>query len=123
MDLKEFNNPQRQALLELAVLGMYADGHLSAAEDERVQRLLTAMGFSSDYESAAQYDAAVARVSRHSITVDATAAHARTLAQNFTTPEQRRFVHTILRDLVASDGRISPQESTFLSALREAFQM
>jgi uncharacterized tellurite resistance protein B-like protein len=120
MDLKDFTSQQCQVLLDLAVLGMYADGHLSAAEDERVQRLLTAMGITTEYERAAQYDAAVARVSRHSAKPETVGSHARTLEAHFTTPEQRRFVHGILRDLVASDGRVSPQESTFLSALRQA---
>jgi hypothetical protein len=123
MDLKDFSQEQRLALLELAVLGMYADGHLSAAEDERVQRLLTASGLTTDFERAAHYDAAVARVSRHLGSSDALAAHGRSLADKFTSLEQRRFVHRIIRDLVASDGRVVPPESAFLSALRDAFQI
>jgi uncharacterized tellurite resistance protein B-like protein len=123
MDLADFSASQREALLDLAVLGMYADGHLAAAEDERVGRLLDGMGFATDYERARQYDAAVARVSRHSGKPEALQEKARSLAQSFTTAEQRRFVHNILRDLVASDGGISPAESQFLSAVRESLQV
>ena len=67
MDLKSFNEAQRQALLDLAVLAMYSDQHLAAAEQERVERLLTSMGLNSDYERAAQYDASIARVSRFTV--------------------------------------------------------
>ena len=81
MDLKTFTDAQRQALLDLAVLAMYADGHLSTAEHERVERLLTGMGLTSDYERAALYDASVSRVSRHSGTLEAVRAHARKLAE------------------------------------------
>jgi hypothetical protein len=42
MHLSDFTDEQGQALLVLATLAMYAGGHLAAAEDERVQRLLAA---------------------------------------------------------------------------------
>ena len=125
MDLVDFNDAQRQALLDLAVLGMYADGHLTAAEDERVGRLLTGMGFGpdTDYERARQYDASVGRVSRYAGKPQEIQEHVRTLGLNFTTPEQRRFVHNILHDLVAADGGITPPESVFLAAVRESLQI
>ena len=36
MDLKKLTKRQQEALLDLAMLAMYADGHLSFNEDERV---------------------------------------------------------------------------------------
>ena len=61
--------------------------------------------------------------SRHSGTADAVRTHARKLAEAFDAPEQRKTVHGILHDLVASDSRIAPQESTFLATVREALQL
>jgi hypothetical protein len=72
------------AFLDLAMLAMYADGHLASAEDERVHRLLTAMGLGADYERNAQYDAAVSRIRRHSQTAEAVRTHVLTLAESFT---------------------------------------
>src|SRR5687768_5260813 len=95
MNLNDFTEAQRQALLDLAMLAMYADGHLAAAEDERIQRLLTAMGFSTDYDRGKHFDASVSRVSRHSATAAAARAHAESLAKTFATREQRRRVHDI----------------------------
>jgi hypothetical protein len=123
MNLKDFNDSQRRALLDLAMLAMYADGHLAAAEDERVHRLLSAMGFTEEFEHNRQYDAAVARVSRHSETAAAARDHAVTLAKTFTTPAQRKRVHEILDDLLTSDSKVAPQESGYLAVIREAFQM
>ena len=69
-----------------------------------MERLLTGMGLTSDYERAALYDASVSRVIRHSGTADAVRTHARKLAEAFDAPEQRKTVHGILHDLVASDS-------------------
>jgi hypothetical protein len=120
MDLKKFNDRQKQALLDLAMLAMYADGHLTFSEDERVLRLLTAMGFTTEYDREKHFDASVSRVSRHSTTSAAACAHAAALAKAFTTPEQQRQVQAILDDVVSSDRTVTPQESKFLSAVKEA---
>lgn len=122
MNLIEFTELQRKALLDLVVLAMYADGHLAEAEDERVQRLLTAMGFTSEYDRASQYDAAVSRLARHSGTADAATRQVSALAQQFNTAEERRTIQEILRDIIASDDRVSPPESKFLTLVREALE-
>src|SRR5690349_10646701 len=110
MNIKEFSQPQQMALVDLAILGMYVDGHLASIEDARVQRLLTMMGFNSEYDRNKQYDAAVSRVARHSKTAEAARKHAVTLAQGFTTREHRRHVHDALDDLLTSDNKVAPQE-------------
>ena len=61
MNLADFNDAQRQALLDLTMLAMYADGILAAVEDEQVGRLLTALGCDTDYDRAKQYDASDSR--------------------------------------------------------------
>jgi uncharacterized tellurite resistance protein B-like protein len=40
MKIKGFNETQSQALMDLLVLGMYADHNLDSAEDACMQRLL-----------------------------------------------------------------------------------
>jgi hypothetical protein len=123
MNLKDFAGAQQQALLDLVMLAMYSDGHLAAAEDERVQRLLTAMGFATEHDRNKQYDTSVSRVSRHSSTAAAVKTHAVALAKNFATREQQRRVHDVLDDLIGSDSHISTQENAFLSVVREALQV
>ena len=120
MDVKKLNKRQQEALLDLAMLAMYADGHLSFSEDERVLRLLGGMGFNTEYDRNRQFDASISRITRHSVTAEKARAHAKTLAKAFTTPEQQRDVHAILKDLVSSDNDVTPQESKFLSVVSEA---
>jgi uncharacterized tellurite resistance protein B-like protein len=123
VNIEDFTEPQRQALLDLTVLAMYADGHLAAVEDARVKRLLTTMGYDSDYDRGKHYDAAVSRVSRHSQTPEVARAHAAELSRCFTTQEHRRQVHDILSDLVTSDSQVAPQEISYLAVVKEAFQL
>ena len=123
MNIKDLTEQQRQALLDLAMLAMYADGHLASAEDERVHRLLTTMGFGTGYDRGKQYDAAIARISPHSQTTAAAQAHTATLAESFATREQQRFVLEVLDDLLSSDSGVAPQESNYLAVVKEVFQM
>ena len=123
MNLADFNDAQRQALLDLTMLAMYADGILAAVEDEQIGRLLTAMGCDTDYDRAKHYDASVSRISRHSTTTDAARGHASQLARLFTSPEHRRKVLDVLDDVVTSDRSIAAKECGFLDVVREALQM
>ena len=123
MNVKDFNEGQREALLDLATLAMYADGKLTAVEDERVERLLTAMGFTTEYDRNKHFDASVSRVSRHSATAAAARKHAAELARSFSTKEQRRQAHDIMNDLMSSDGSVEPNESKLLAVVKEALKM
>jgi len=123
MNLKNFTAPQREAMLDLALLAMYADGHLASAEDERVHRLLTAMGAETEHDRGRQYDAAVARVRRPAVTADAARDHAAKLAGAFATADERRNVLAVLDELAASDSQVAAQERGYLATVREAFGM
>jgi len=58
MNLAGFTEEQKQALLDLLIVGMYADHNLASAEDERVEHLLDTFEFPSDYEGDRFSDAA-----------------------------------------------------------------
>jgi uncharacterized tellurite resistance protein B-like protein len=122
MNIKGLTEQQKQGLLDLVMLAMYADGHLAAAEDERVLRLVDSMGLTTEYERGQCYDAAVTRVSRHSQTAEKARAYAHAQAQAFTTPEERRFVVQTLDDIVTSDSHVSEGESNFLALVREVLE-
>ncbi len=123
MNITGFTNPQRQAFLDLLVLAMYADGRLCSAEDQRVEQLLTGMGFEPGYDHQREFDASVTRVRRHSQPTAAACAHAAELARSFTTQDQRRTVYDLLNDLIGSDHQVSADESRLLTAVKEVFQL
>ena len=122
MNIKNLTEQQKEALLDLAMLAMYADGNLADAEDARVRRLVGAMGFATEYDCERQYDASVSRVRRNMPSAEAGRQHAAALARSFTTREERLQVLEVLDELVTSDRHVSLQETSLLSAVREALQ-
>jgi hypothetical protein len=121
-NLAGFTPQQNLALLDLLVLAMYLDGNLAMVEETRVQDLLAAMGFATDYDRDRQFDESVTRI-RQAQTPEASKAFTNKLAIQFTTPEQRKRVYDLLNELTALDGRVSSEESQFLSVLKEAFKL
>ena len=122
MDLHNFTEPQRQSLLDLAALAMYSDGHLAQAEDERVVKLLSAFGLTTESDRNNYFDASISRIRGHLTTSAGVRAHAISLAQNFSSSDQRHQVSEFLGDLVASDNKVSPQETGFIDVVEEALR-
>lgn len=123
MDLTDFTAPERQAVLDLFVLGMYADGHIASSEEDQGRRLLGEMGFQSVHERSREFDAAVTRIRRHSLTAADTRTYAHTLALTFQGRTKRSRVYGLLAELMASDKELAMDESRFLSVLREVFEL
>lgn len=123
MNPVELTTDQRQALMDLLILGMYADRNLTSAEDACVQKLLASFNFLSDSERDAFSDAAFTRASRHTGSLEAIQAYVKELASRFTTFDMRRGVYTKLNDLLTSDGRVTTEESQLLAAVKTAFNL
>ncbi len=122
MNISGFSEPQREAFLDLLVLGMYSDHKLTLAEDASVQSVLDGFRCESDYERNKYLDAATARVREKARTEDSARAYAVGLAQKFKSPEHQRTVYEMLERVLASDKAVSARESGLLSAVKEAFQ-
>ncbi len=123
MNFRNFSDRQRQALLDLLVLGMYSDDNLTVAEDAVVQSLLDTFQFDSDYSRNRYLDASIARVRENAQTTDSERAYAVSLAQIFASPENQRAVCETLERLLASDDGVSAKESRLLSVVKEVFKM
>ncbi len=123
MNLKTLSEPQRRALLDLLVLGMYSDAHLAAAEDADVRQLLGEMGFEADSDRDREIDAAVTRVRKHTASVKAARNYATDLAQVFQAKDQRRQVHELLDELLASDDTVAESEKNFAAVVGEALRV
>ncbi len=122
MNLKSLSPDHQAAVIDLAVLAMYADGHLASIEDSRILRLLRQMGVEAEYDINKVYDASVSRVSQHSRTHDDATAFATNLAAQFTSPEERNAVMAILNDLLSSDGRLVAKESSYLTIIKKVLE-
>jgi uncharacterized tellurite resistance protein B-like protein len=123
MDLKILNESQRSALLELLVLGMYADAKLTDVEDAKIRAILGQMGAKSESESNRLFDAAVNCVRRSVTSSDSARAYATSLAQAFAGSDQRRQVLDLVTSVLESDRRITVAESEFATIVQEALRL
>ncbi len=123
MNITDFTSEQRQAVMDLLILGMYADRNLASAEDACVQKLLNSFQFPSDFERDKFSDAAFTRTSRHTGSPDAIKSYVNELAKRFPNRDVRQTVYNRLNELLTSDGRTTTEESQLLCAVKAAFQL
>ena len=123
MDLSDFNAKQREALLDLLVLASYLDRRLGILEDERVKRLLLAMGHEHAYDRQRLYQDSITRMRLCAETTELAHARASRLAKAFTTQAQCRQVCALLEELVSCDGQVTDAEQQLLDLLRDTFQI
>jgi len=123
IDLTSFSAAQHQALFDLLVLAMYADGHLTSVEDEQLQKLLTAMGHTEEFDRQREFDAAVTRMRPFIQSIQKAKEQALLLAEAFTTRTQQKQVYEAVQQIMISDKHVSSWEGTLLSELRLRFRM
>ena len=123
MNITGFTQEQKQALLDLLIIGMYADHNLASAEDDRIKQLLDSFEFPSEYERDKASDAAFTRTSRHTGSPEAIRAYVGKIAGHFPNREIRQRACDILDDLLTSDGKVTSEESKLLTATKEVFQL
>ncbi len=123
IDLKEFKPVQQQALFELLILAMYADGHLTTMKDEQLQKLLTAMGHTEESDRQREFDAAVTRIRPFIASLQKAKDHALMLAGAFTDRRQQKQVYAAVQQIMTFDQNVSTWETTLLSELRLKFRV
>ncbi len=123
IDLTGFSTAQKQALFDLLILAMYADGHLTTFEDEQLQKLLAEMGFTEEPARQREFDAAVTRIRPSIQSLDKAKAQALLLAEAFVNRSQQQQVLMAVLKIMSSDFNVSTWESTLLMELRMKFRM
>lgn len=123
MNLTEFTDQQKQALVDLLTLGMYADGNLDLIEDEKAQRILDSIQFPSDGERQRFIDASFTRARKNGPAPEAIRSYVAEIAKSFPTPALRRQAYAALEDSLSSDNQLARQESELLSIVTEEFKL
>lgn len=123
MEISRLTHPQRQALLDILILAMYADGYLDLDEDARLERLLASMGVDTEYDRGRVLDDSITRLREYAQNPQLARTHAVQLAQAFTDPEQCRGLYQLIEQQVNSDTKVVPAEHEFLSAMRQALKL
>ena len=102
---------------------MYSDGRLDLEEDARLNRVLTTMGITTEYDRDRILDDSITRLREYSQNSQVARTRAIQLAQSFTDPEQCRGVYQLLEQQMNSDNSVVPNEQEFLSDVRKAMRL
>jgi hypothetical protein len=105
-ELADFSPSQQLALLDLLVLAMSADGHLTTAEDDQLKKLLIGMGFSEGPDRQREFDAAAARMQPAAQSIWKAKDQAILLADAFTEREQQKRVFAAVEQIMTADLRM-----------------
>jgi len=123
IDLTGLAPTQQLALFDLLILAMYADGHLSSVEDERLEKLLASMGLVDEIDRQREFDAAVTRIRPNIQSIYKAKELALELAEAFTLRSQQKQVYAAVEALMTSDNNVSTWENTLLMELRMKFRL
>ena len=123
IDPTDFSAAQQRALFDLLILAMYADGHLTTFEDEQLQKLLAAMGFTEEIDRQREFDAAVTRIRPVVQSIHKAKEQAILLADAFPLLTQQKQVYEAVEQIMTFDNHVSSWENTLLMELRMKFRL
>jgi hypothetical protein len=112
--------PQRESLLDLLVLSIFADAHLSLAEEDTLQARISGLGWESEKPREIHFLNAMHRARAAGDSPEKTDAFVAVRASVFTTEASREAALEAIRSVLASDGH-GEAESSFLAVLRKHF--
>ncbi len=108
-------------MLDLLVLGMYADGHLAMVEDERLHEFLKRQGIETEDERRQNIGEAVTRMEHHVGNEVARRQQLAELAARLDAPAARSLALSTLERLLCVDEKYPPGEEHFWNEVRTAF--
>lgn len=115
---------EREAILELAVLGMFADGRIKLAEDARMQQLLAELDWEEESgEREYMLSTAIAKMRDAMDNDGAKMNFLMGLKDILPSPEQRVRAIGILTSILQSDGSVDTAENEFLQQAKQALDI
>ena len=122
MNLTGFNDQQKQTLLDLLVIGMYANGNLADAKETKVESVLNTIKFPSDSARERFLDACFTRARQHLGSPQLTRDFVADIASHFPTQDIRQEAYSDLEDLLSSD-KDTQKDSQLLAIVKEEFKL
>lgn len=117
----KLTQPQREGIFDLLLLGMYADGAIRLAENERIYDLISPFGWES-YQDAREYsDAATARARKASENAENGSVFLADINARLGDDEVRKLALALLAQLIESDNAAAESEAEFFQTAKTAF--
>lgn len=113
--------PQREAVLDLLLLGIYADGAIRLNENERVYDLISSYGWES-YQDAREYSQTAIARARAALETDETLAiFFRGLSSRLAEDDVKNLALALLARLIEADNAATESEADFYQKAKTAF--
>jgi hypothetical protein len=123
MILTGFNDQQKQTLLDLLVIGMYANGNLADAKEAKIEAVLKSINFPSDSARDRFIDASFTRARQHLGSPQLTGEFVADIARHFPTPDIRQKAYDDLGDLLSTDKSGAEKDGQLLAIVKEEFKL
>lgn len=111
---------QREALIDLLLLAIYTDSHLSLSEEEALNQAIDQQGWDSEFPRDLYLQRATAAARAAAESGDAINDYIRQRAALFTSAPAQAQAYSIIHQVLSPDGLASTEQS-FLSRLNKAF--
>ena len=119
--IPSLTQPQREAVFDFLLLGMYADGALKLSENERIYEIVSGLGWES-YQDPTEYsELATARVRKASETEAGTREFLAALSGRLENEDAKTFALALLLRLLEADNQVVESEQSFHAAAKAAF--
>jgi uncharacterized tellurite resistance protein B-like protein len=121
MSLVPLTQPQREAIFELLLLGVYADSDIRLAENDRVYEMAASLGWEGPREPREYAQLATARARAAAENETATAIYLEQLAARITTDDAKKLALGMLVRLIEADDSAADSEAALFQKARAAF--
>jgi hypothetical protein len=111
---------QRTAIIDLLLLAIYSDSHISISEEEALDKAIAEQGWDSEYPKDLYLAKASARAREAAESDDTLKAKIKECAAFFTTAPAQAAAYSIVHSVLSADGVADPEQK-FLSKLNKAF--
>ena len=113
------NQKQREALVDLLLLGMFADGSLKVSDDQKLLSVIEEIGWQSYQTPDLYFQSAIAKAREASDTVEGTKVRLRKISEGLASDDIRQLAIQRLEKFL-SDGAPGCEESKFLELAKES---
>jgi hypothetical protein len=112
--IQNMNQKQREALVDLLLLGMFADGSLKVSDDQKLLSVIEEIGWESYQTPDLYFQSAIAKARDAADTEPGTVARLKKIRDSLASDEIRQQAIERLEKFLSLDGRPGVEESKFL---------
>jgi hypothetical protein len=112
--IQNMNQKQREALVDLLLLGMFADGSLKVSDDQKLLSVIEEIGWESYQTPDLYFQSAIAKARDAADTEPGTLARLKKIRDSLASDEIRQQAIERLENFLSLDGRPGVEESKFL---------